>query len=169
MIPSHVRHVLERSDGVAEMARSHASIDHCAVLGRGFNGAMAFEWALKLREMTYVLAQPFSGEDFLHGPVALVEPGFPVLAIDISGPTHPGVHSLLSDLVERDARLVLVSDAAETLRLSDSAIGIPGDAPEWTTPIPAIVAAQLFTYHLAVAKGLDPDRPRGLSKVAKTR
>jgi len=169
LLPSHVQHVLEQSNGIAEMARSHASVDHCAVLGRGFNYATAFEWALKLQELVYVLAQPFSGADFLHGPVALIEPGFPVLAIDIAGPTHPGVHALLADLVERDARLVVVSDADVTLGLTDAAVRMPRGAPEWISPIPAIVAAQLFTYHLAVAKGLDPDHPRGLSKVTKTR
>ncbi len=167
-LPSQVRFMLDQSDGIAEMARSHASVDHCAVLGRGFNYSTAFEWALKLEETAYVLAQPFSSADFLHGPVALIEPGFPVLAIDISGPTHPSIHALLADVIERDARLVVVSDAKESLDLSDSAIQIPGDVPEWITPIPAIVAAQLFTFHLAVAKGLDPDRPRGLAKVTKT-
>lgn len=168
-IPAHIRSVLEQSDDIADMACSHVLMDRYAVLGRGFNYATAFEWALKLQEMTYVLAQPFSGADFLHGPVALIEPRFPVLAVDVSGPTHPGVHALLADLVEREASLVVVSDAEESLGLSSSAIRIPGDAPDWITPIPAIVAAQLFAYHLAVAKGLDPDHPRSLSKVTRTR
>ena len=168
-IPSHVRHVLEQSEGIAEIARSHAAIDHCAVLGRGYNYATAFEWALKLQEVTYVLAQPFSSADFLHGPVALIEPGYPVLAIDITGPTHSGVRGLLADLIKRDVGLVVVSDAEDTLRLSDAGIRIPHGASEWSSPIPAIVAAQLFTYYLAGAKGLDPDRPRSLSKVTKTR
>lgn len=168
-IPLHIRHVLGQSSAIAEMARSHASVDHCAVLGRGFNYSTAFEWALKLQELAYVLAQPFSGADFLHGPVAMIEPGFPILAVDVSGPTHPGVHSLLADMVERGAKLVVVSNAEATLALSDAAIRIPAAASEWISPIPAIVAAQLFTYHLAVAKGVDPDRPRSLSKVTKTR
>lgn len=169
MAPLYVRHVLDQSEGIAEMARAHAEIDHCAVLGRGYNYATAFEWALKLQEVTYVLAQPFSGADFLHGPVALIEPGFPVLAVDINGPLHSGVHALLSGLVERDAGIVVVSDAEDTLGLSDAAIRLPTNVLEWISPIPAIVAAQLFTFHLAVAKGLDPDRPRSLSKVTRTR
>lgn len=167
-VPSYVEYMLDQSDSIAEMVRSESPLDHCAVLGRGFNYATAFEWALKLQELAHVLAQPFSTADFLHGPVALVESGFPVLAIAPSGPAHADVHTLLAELVERGAVLVAISDADATLGLTESAIRLPRDVPEWITPIPAIVAAQFFSYHMTVAKGLDPDHPRGLSKVTRT-
>lgn len=168
-LPSHVDHMLGQSDDIAEMAHGRSSLQQCAVLGRGFNHATAFEWALKLQELSYVSAQPFSAADFLHGPVALVEPGYTVLATATSGPSHVDLHALLGELVELGAGLVVISDAEATLELTTSAIRLPRGVPEWITPIPAIVGAQLFTYHLAVAKGLDPNRPRTVRKVTRTR
>jgi len=167
-VPSYVESMLDQSDDIAQMAAGYSSLDRCSVIGRGFNHATAFEWALKLQELAYVLAQPFSTADFLHGPVALVEPGFPVLAVAGSGPPHADVHELLEELVRRDADLVVISDVEETLALTASAIRLPSDTPEWVAPIPAIVGAQLFAYHVTVSKRLDPERPRGLVKVTRT-
>lgn len=142
--------------------------DRCAVLGRGFNYATAHEWALKLQELTYVLAQPFSVADFLHGPVAVVEPGFPVLAVAVAGPAFEQTRDVLARLeAERGARVVAVSDRDDLV--AGSRLRVPAGLAEWLTPIPAIVAAQLFTHRLAVARGLDPDAPRGLRKVTLTR
>ncbi|NIA24472.1 MAG: SIS domain-containing protein [Gammaproteobacteria bacterium] len=168
-LPSHVEYLLDQSDDIAEMARARSSLEHCAVLGRGFNYATAFEWALKLQELAYVLAQPFSVADFLHGPLALVEPGLSILAVAPSGPPHDDYHALLEALVRgQRADLVVISDVEATLELAASFIRLPVNVPEWITPIPAIVGGQLFAYHLTVAKGLDPERPRGLSKVTRT-
>lgn len=164
----HIDYMLVQSAEIARIAEVHSSLDRCCVIGRGFNHATVFEWALKLQEVAYIPAQAFSTADFLHGPIALVESGFPVLAIAASGPPHRDVHALLESLVERGANLVIVSDVAETLALTTSAIRLPNDVPEWISPIPAIVGAQLFCYHLTLAKGLDPDKPRGLTKVTRT-
>lgn len=168
-LPSDVDFMLGQSDDIAEMARDLSSLGQSAVLGRGFNHATAFEWALKLQELAHVPAQPFSAADFLHGPAALVEPGFSILATVVTGPSRADFHTLLGELVERGAGLVVISNSDATLEMTESAIRLPPGAPEWITPIPAIVGAQLFTYHLTVAKGLDPDRPRGITKVTKTR
>jgi glutamine---fructose-6-phosphate transaminase (isomerizing) len=168
-LPSHVDYMLGQSDDIAEMARGLSSLGQCAVLGRGYNHATAFEWALKLQELAYVSAQPFSAADFIHGPAALVEPGFPILATVVSGPSYADFHTLLRELVELGAGLVVISNSDATLEMTGSAIRLPRGAPEWITPIPAIVGAQIFTYHLTVAKGFDPDRPRGITKVTRTR
>lgn len=168
-LSDQIEYMLDQSTAIAAIANEMACMDQCVVVGRGFNHATVFEWALKLQELTYTAAQPFSTADFLHGPAALVEPGFPVLAIAPSGPTHGDVHALLENLVDRDATLVVMSDVSATLALTTSAIRLPQDLAEWISPIPAIVGAQPFAYHLTVAKGLDPDRPRGLSKVTRTR
>ena len=164
-LPLHVELMLDQSDGIAEMARTHSLLDQCSVIGRGFNLATAFEWALKLQELAYVLAQPFSAADFLHGPVAMVEPGFPILAVAASGPPHGDVHALLQELVERNAELVVISDVEATLALTPSAISLPRRVPEWISPIPAIVGAQLFAYHLTMAKGLDAEQQIGRAHV----
>jgi glucosamine--fructose-6-phosphate aminotransferase (isomerizing) len=168
-LPDYAGTMLAQSDRIAEMAGRYNDMVGCVVLGRGFNHATAFEWALKMQELAYVSAQPFSTADFLHGPIAVIEPQFPVLAVAPAGPTHPDVQSLLRQLaVERNVRLVVISDHDDTLQLSTDAVRLPGPCPEWLTPIPAIIGGQLFTYHLTASKGLDPDRPRGLSKVTKT-
>jgi glucosamine--fructose-6-phosphate aminotransferase (isomerizing) len=145
-------------------------MDRAAVLGRKFNLSTAFEWALKLQEMSGVLAQPFSAADFEHGPIAVVEPGFAVFVVLPPGPIHEDMKRLALRLRdERGVRLILMSGLGDRFDHSDAMITLPGDVPEWLSPAPAIVGGQLFSYHLAVAKQLDPDSPRHLSKVTRTR
>jgi glucosamine--fructose-6-phosphate aminotransferase (isomerizing) len=144
-----------------------AGIEHCAVLGRGFNHSTAFEWALKLQELTYVVAQPFSTADFLHGPVAVVEHGYPVFGVAILGEVSEDVASALARAADAGGRVVSVTNDHEIKDIGEAALLIPV-VDEWLSPIPAIVAGQLFAYHLTLAKGLDPETPRGLNKVTKT-
>ena len=167
MAPS-VTGVLGLDEEIERAARAFADIEHCAVLGRGFNHATAFEWALKLQELTQVVAQPFSTADFLHGPVAVVEPGYPVLAVTVRGPAHAEVSEVLGRAAATGARLLTISNDPALAELAGHHVTIPGEPEEWLTPVPAIVAAQLFAYHLTLAKGLDPEQPRGLKKVTRT-
>lgn len=167
-IPGAVEQVLAGGDLIARAASQFTDMDAAAVLGRGFNHSTAFEWALKLQELTYVLAHPYSTADFIHGPLAVVSRGFPILAVDPIGSPHQGVTELLRRLTdELGSRLVLISNDEDALGLADAPIPIPA-VPEWLSPIPAIVAGQLFTWHLAKAKGLDPDSPRSIQKVTRT-
>lgn len=167
-VQADVDAVLRNSDQIAEAAAMFADAAAVAVLGRGLNHSTAFEWALKLQELTYVLAHPFSAADFVHGPLALVSGGFPVFAVAPTGMPHESVHSLLERLTTvLGSRLAVISDDERTLALADASISIP-TGPEWLTPIVAVVAAQVFAYHLAVAKGLDPDSPRTIDKVTRT-
>ena len=140
----------------------------CAVLGRGYNHSTAFEWALKTQEVTYVLAHPYSTADFRHGPIAVVEPGFPILAVAPDGPLFDDMLALLRDVTDRHARTVVMSNRAEALDIAGSAIPLPTEMPEWVSPMITIIGAQLFTYHFGTIKGLDTDDPRGLSKVTRT-
>ncbi|MDJ0924790.1 MAG: SIS domain-containing protein [Acidimicrobiia bacterium] len=163
-----VERVLGEWDRIAEAATLFAEVGHAAVLGRGFNHSTAFEWALKLQEMTYVLAQPYSTADFLHGPLALVTRDFPILAVAPTGATHRAVHGLLERLQsEFGSRLAVISDNGATLGLADAAVRVPA-VPEWLSPITAVVAAQVFCYCLARARGIDPDSPRSIEKVTRT-
>jgi len=167
-VQADVDAVLRSSDEIAEAASMFVGTAAAAVLGRGLNHSTAFEWALKLQELAYVLAHPFSAADFVHGPLALVAEGFPVFAVAPSGRTHASTHALLERLTAGlSARLAVISNDERTLALAEASIGIP-KGPEWLTPIVAVVAAQLFTYHLAVAEGHDPDSPRTIEKVTRT-
>ncbi len=169
-IPDAIERALAVEDEVAAIAGSMAAIDRCVVLGRGFEYATAREWALKLKELAQVFADPYSAADFQHGPLALVELGVPILAVVPEGPAAPGLMELLDRLRrEEDAEVVVLSDAAVGLAISSRVIEIPAGVPEWLRPIVSIVPAQLFAYQLTRAKGLDPEAPRNLRKVTRTR
>lgn len=148
-----------------DMAETLVNSDRCVVLGRGYQLATAFEWALKLQELTYLLAQPFSAADFQHGPVAVIEEGFPVLVVATSGPTFAETAGVAADLMGRRCHVLTITDddAPGTQR-----IAIPRVEP-WLSPIVAAPVLQRFAHDLARARGLDPDAPRGLHKVTRTR
>ena len=144
-------------------------MQQCVLLGRGYNYSTAFEWSLKLKELASVGAEPYSSADFRHGPIAIVEHGFPVMAVAPGGAVFEDMLGLLHRLKqEQSAELLVISDRPDALSLAQSAIALPGDVPEWLTPIVSIVPAQLFTYHLTVAKDFDPDSPRIIHKVTET-
>ena len=167
-LPSLVEHALDQEGRAAESAVAHAGIEYCAVLGRGFNQATAFEWALKLQELTQVVAQPFSTADFLHGPIAVLEPGYPVLAIAARGPAIDDVIDVLRRCKNAGASLVVIGNDARLPELEPGHLELEPGVDEWLSPIPAVVLGQLFAYHLTLAKGLDPEQPRGLHKVTRT-
>ena len=167
-LPAYVESVIESEDAIGAVAADLADMRSCAVLGRGYNHSTAYEWALKVQEVTYVLAHPYSTADFRHGPIAVAEPGFPILAVAADGPLFDDMMGLLSEVTnEKRSRTLVISNREEALEVARFGIPLPV-VPEWISSIPAIVAAQLFTYHLGVIKGLDTDRPRGLSKVTRT-
>lgn len=165
-IPEALRSALLEEQRVADIARPWATEQECVILARGFHYATAREWALKLKELARVLADPYSGADFQHGPIALVQPGFPILAVATTGPALDGMSELLERVRGQGARLLVMSDVPALQALGD---GIPlPTAPEWLSPLVAIIPAQLFAYHLALARGLDTEAPRNLSKVTLT-
>jgi glucosamine--fructose-6-phosphate aminotransferase (isomerizing) len=168
-IPEFVSQTLEKEKEVKAFAPRYRYMDQCVVLGRGFNYATAFEWSLKLKELAYVVAQPYSSADFLHGPIALVSSGFPVFAVATRGKVFQELGNLITRLkVTNKAEIFLVSDDKELIELADCPILIPEGIPEWLSPLVTIIPAQLLSYHLTVNKGFDPDAPRGLTKVTLT-
>jgi glucosamine--fructose-6-phosphate aminotransferase (isomerizing) len=168
-LPQLVEDALSLDDFIMPAVERYRYMSQCAVLGRGFNYATAFEWSLKLKELAYVVAEPYSPADFQHGPMALAHDGFPVLAVVLKGGDSENIIALLTSLVEkRKVELVAISNEATALNLANTPLELPEGLPEWVTPIPAIVPAQLFCYHLTRAKGFDTEDPRGLSKVTLT-
>lgn len=168
-VPEAAEQALGLETKVEEGTERYRYMERCVVLGRGYNYATAFEWALKIKELAYVIAEPYSSAELRHGPIALVEPGFPVLAVAPSGDACADMFSLLNELAdEHRAELVVISDMEEALALARTPLPLPGDLPEWVSPLVSIIPAQLFCYHLTRAKGYDPDSPRGLRKVTLT-
>ncbi len=169
-VPAAVAQVLEQEREIAARAERYRFMNHCVVLGRGFNYATAFEWALKLKELSYVVAEPYSSADFQHGPMALLERGFPVLAAAPGGAVFGDTLALLRRVVEeRLVELLVLSDRDEALAIANTPVRLPTGIAEWLTPIVTVVAAQVFCLHLTRAKGLDTESPRGLNKITLTR
>jgi glucosamine--fructose-6-phosphate aminotransferase (isomerizing) len=169
-VPGAVRQVLEQERSIATRAERYRFMHHCVVLGRGFNYATAFEWALKLKELSYVVAEPYSSADFQHGPMAVLERGFPVLAAAPAGAVFDDTLALLRRMVtDRHIELLVLSDREEALDIAHTPVRLPSGIAEWLTPIVTVVAAQLFCLHLTRAKGLDTEAPRGLNKITLTR
>ena len=169
-MPDAVEQALAQDEAAGEIAARCHGLTQCVVLGRGYDYATALEWALKLKELAYVFADAYSAADFQHGPIALAAPGFPIFAVATHGAMLADMLALLRRLRnENEAELLVVSDSAEAIALAQSALRLPADIPEWLSPLVSIVPAQLFCYHLTVAKGYDPEAPRGLRKVTLTR
>ena len=167
VLPTLLRGILATDTTVIErVAKRLVDAERCVVVGRGFHQATVFEWALKLQELTYVLAQPYSTADFLHGPSAVVEPGFPIIVLATAGPAHEQAVELIGGMMERGADVITVTDVTGTP--GSHIIRVPAVEP-WLSPIVIAPILQRFTHALAVARGLDPDFPRGLSKVTLTR
>ena len=168
-LPSLVEDALKLDETIKEAAARYRYMTECVVLGRGFNYATAHEWSLKLKELAYVVAEPYSSADFQHGPVALARQGFPVFAVIPGGTIDQEIIKLLTELVQDEqVELLAISSEGSALALANTPVQLPERLPEWITPIPAIVPAQLFCYHLTRAKGYNTEGPRGLSKVTLT-
>ncbi len=168
-VPVRAERALALDESIAQMTQRYRYMNQCVVLGRGFNYATAFEWALKLKELTYLIAEPYSSADFQHGPIAMVEGGFPVLAVVPQGKVHHSMMDMLTRLrKDKNAELVVISDDADTLALAQSPIPLPPQTPEWLSPLVSILPAQLFACHLTEVKGYDTEKPRNITKVTET-
>jgi len=162
-----VRHTVER----------YRFMEKAVVVGRGLNYANALEFGLKLMETCYVNTERFSSADFLHGPIAVVEESLPVFLFTPPGVTWPSLREMAEKLLERKAEILIVTDPSnrEALATSQRVLSVPvrlgrrsALLEDLYTPIPYIIPAQMFAAMLAEQKGLDPDRPRSLTKVTKT-
>ena len=169
-LPELVEGALRLEGQIKEISERYRFMSRAVVVGRGLNYANAFEFALKLMETCYVVAERFSSADFLHGPIALVEPSFPVFAFAPPGVTWPSVGETLAKLHGLRAEVVAITDSGnrQTEHHSTRVIRLPLRMREVLTPIPYIVPAQIFAACLAAQKGLNPDKPRALSKVTLT-
>ncbi len=167
-LPDSAVELLNGCDDIAQKVERYRYMSECAVIGRGVNQATALEAALKMTETSYVVAKPYSGADFLHGPVAMVHDGFPCFLFAPIGRSFPSMVELAIKLKERSAELVIFSSDSEILGLASTAIGTEVVVNELLSPLLAIIPGQLFAYYLSKTRGGNPDSPRGLSKVTKT-
>jgi glucosamine--fructose-6-phosphate aminotransferase (isomerizing) len=155
------------ADAVTEAVRRYRFVDRVLTTGRGFSLPTALEAALKLAETSYLAARAYSGADLLHGPVAAVDGETAVLAITSAGKGGDALHEVLDVVHGRGADVLAVGSAADKV---SAALRIPvAETAEEVAPILEILPVQSLAHGLALARGGDPDSPRGLKKVTRTR
>ncbi len=164
--PIAVARALDVEPQVEELARRFHRCKNFLFLGRGLGHPVALEGALKLKEISYIHAEGFAAGELKHGPIALIDPDMPVVAValdddDVRAKTLNAVAQIRS----RDGRVILVASDADDLRgdLAEHVVRVPRTAP-LIAPLVGVVPLQLFAYHMAVRLGLDVDQPRNLAK-----
>ncbi len=167
-LPEKLSGILSAALKIVKTTERYRYMEHCVVIGRGYNYSTAFEIALKVKELTRVVSVPYSSADFSHGPIATVHSGFPVILVAPSGEMYPHIRGFMDKLLGMGAEIISVSDKKEITLKSSLGFVIPAGIPEWLSPIAYILPGQLFARQLAIEKGLNIDKPEGLTKVTET-
>src|SRR3954453_23334881 len=156
---------LESAPSLEEYADSVGA----TVVARGVNYGTAFEIALKIRELSGLVVEAYSPADLMHGPIAAIRPGWPVIVVAPTGPARPSVEEVVLPLLERQVRLLAVSDVTAILRRAHTKLPLVPRVPEWLSPLISVIPGQVTALRLAQQRGLDIDQPVGLAKVTLTR
>jgi glucosamine--fructose-6-phosphate aminotransferase (isomerizing) len=167
--PEQLVQQLERSRESASAIETLGAVDGGTVIARGVNYGTSFEIALKIRELSGLLFEAYSAADLMHGPVAAIGEGWPVIAVAPSGPAKASMEEAIDAVSARGARLVVVADDERLLARADVPLPLVQGVPEWLSPLVAVIPGQLAALKLARMRGIDLDRPLGLSKVTLTR
>jgi glucosamine--fructose-6-phosphate aminotransferase (isomerizing) len=166
-IPDIVETIIQtQEEKVRQLAKKYKDAKIFFFLGRGVSTATAYEGRLKLMEIAYVPSIAFPAGESKHGPISLIEPGFPVVFICAKDGAHK---TLIGNIMEMKARgasiIAIVEEGDEEVKaLADDYVEVPKGIPEVLSPIPFAVPLQLLAYYMALEKGLDPDMPRNLAK-----
>ena len=165
LIPDLVGRTLEREDEVEVVAHALKDIRHCLYLGRGINMPIAYEGALKLKEISYIHAEGYPAGEMKHGPIALIDEHMPVLCL---APKDPWREKMVSQIQQAKARggvvIAVATDGDELVRgMTDHVLWIP-ETPWMLSPVITVLPLQLLAYHIAALRGLDVDQPRNLAK-----
>lgn len=167
-IPGAMAQTLSMREIIALAAPRYRYMERSVVIGRGYNYATAFEMALKMTELTYTIVQSYSSADFLHGPLAMIEPSFPVIVIAPSGAMINEMDDLVATLQIRHAEVIAISDDEDLLSKVRIPLALPHSVPEWLSPLVNIIPGQMFCMYLAFIRDYDVDSPRNIMKVTET-
>lgn len=165
LIPDLVGQCLDRAEQTEKIAWEIKDVAHCLYLGRGINMPIAYEGALKLKEISYIHAEAYPAGEMKHGPIALIDEEMPIIAI---APRDPWYEKMISQIEQAKARggvvIAVATDGDELIpTLADHILWIP-DTPWMLSPVTTILPLQLLAYHTAVLRGADVDQPRNLAK-----
>ena len=167
MVPDWVEDTLTMNEErVKTLAKDHLDDKLFLFLGRGISSSTALEGRLKLLELSYVPSLAYPAGESKHGPISVIEEGIPCIFVCPKGETHSHIMGSIMEMKSRGAHIISVCEEGdqEIKRLSDEVIEIPKGIPEELSPIVYVLPLQLLSYHLAIMKGLDPDKPRNLAK-----
>jgi glutamine---fructose-6-phosphate transaminase (isomerizing) len=168
-LPDVLEEQIALSFSAAPGLDEYAGGSGATVVARGVNYSTAYEIALKVRELSGLVVEAFSPADLMHGPIAAIRGGWPVVVIAPTGPAHESVAETLPALGERGARLLVVSDVPALLERARTPFPLVAGVPEWLSPLVAVIPGQVTAMRLAQLRGVDVDAPLGLRKVTLTR
>ncbi len=168
-LPDQLAAQLEHSWSDVTALDSFGGIEGGTVIARGINYCTSFEIALKIRELSGLLFESYSAADLMHGPVAAIAPGWPVIAVAPSGPALSAMADAVDAVGLRGARTIVIADDERLLALGEIGLPLLPGVPEWLSPLVSVVPGQLAALRFAQLRGIDLDRPLGLSKVTLTR
>ena len=164
-IPDQMRAILKQSDGIRQLARKYCEAEHFLYIGRKYQYPIALEGALKLKEIAYIHAEAYAAGEMKHGPIALIDPAFPTMALAPEDPSYEKIVSNIQEIRAREGKIVAVTteENAKLGSMADDIIFVPR-SHEILTPLLTVLPLQLFAYHCAVLRGCDVDKPRNLAK-----
>ncbi len=165
LIPDLVGRTLAREAAVEKVAHALKDIRDCLYLGRGINMPIAYEGALKLKEISYVHAEGYPAGEMKHGPIALIDKDMPVICLAPKDPWHEKMISQIQQAKARGGTVIAVATDGDELvsGMADHVLWIP-ESPWMLSPVVTVIPLQLLAYHIAAIRGLDVDQPRNLAK-----
>src|SRR5690349_2917963 len=165
LIPDLVGRVLDREADVEKVAHALKDIRDCLYLGRGINMPIAYEGALKLKEISYIHAEGYPAGEMKHGPIALIDEHMPVVCLAPQDPWHEKMISQIQQAKARGGVVIAVAtDGDELIKgMTDHVLWVP-EVPWMLSPVITVLPLQLLAYHIAAIRGLDVDQPRNLAK-----
>ena len=165
LVPNLASRVLSHEPEIEKIARSLKNVRDCLFLGRGINMPIAYEGALKLKEISYIHAEGYPAGEMKHGPIALIDKHMPVVCIAPKDPWHEKMISQIQQTKARGGTVIAVATEGDELvaSLADHLLWVP-DCPWKLSPVVTAIPLQLMAYHIAAMRGLDVDQPRNLAK-----
>lgn len=164
-VPDLVGRCLDREEEVLNVGKTLVRTNHCLYLGRGINMPIAYEGALKLKEISYIHAEGYPAGEMKHGPIALVDKDMPVIAIAPHDPWYEKMVSQIEQAKARGGQVLAVGTEGDSMlpTLTDQILWVP-ETPWLLSPVVTVIPLQLLAYHIAALRGLDVDQPRNLAK-----
>ncbi len=165
LVPDLASRVLENEAHIENIAHALKDIRDCLYLGRGINMPIAYEGALKLKEISYVHAEGYPAGEMKHGPIALIDESMPVVCLAPKDPWYDKMVSQIQQAKARGGKVLAIATEGDDLTagMADHVLWVP-DCPWLLSPVVTVIPLQMLAYHIAAIRGLDVDQPRNLAK-----